>query len=91
MSEPRQIIIEMSGDGKNIILRKDEFASIFERSAVLQAVVQTPDLPIVPLAGEKPMPDALRNNQSNKNENGKSRPTTGGNSNGNKRCKNPKQ
>ena len=96
MPEPRQIIIEISGDGEKLILRKDETASVFERVAFLTAIIQTPDIPIVPLAGEKPMPEALRDNQNNikKNANrnkcsasGKKR---GGNSKGHKILKSSK-
>lgn len=93
MPEPRQIIIEISGDGKNLVLRKDETASVFERVAFLTAIIQTPDVPMVPLAGKKPMPEALRDNQNNikKNESTKRGRSSRGNSKNNKVLKGTKQ
>lgn len=93
MPEPRQIIIEISGDGKNLVLRKDETASVFERVAFLTAIIQTPDVPMVPLAGEKPMPEVLRDNQNNikKNESTKRGRSSRGNSKNNKVLKGTKQ
>lgn len=94
---PRQIIIEVSGDGKDIVLRKDETASLFERSAVLSTVIQMPGMKIIPLANERPMTEALKpeeskDNQSNKKEDDNNNSKRGGgNSNKNKRGKNPKQ
>ena len=90
MSEPRQIIIEISGDGKNLVLRKDETASVFERVAFLTAIIQTPDVPIVPLAGEKPMPEALRDNQNNIKKNERSTTMSNGRSKGGGNSKRPK-
>ena len=88
--ESRQIIIEIAGDGKALSLRKDETASIFERNAFLSAIIQSPDIPIIPLADVKEPPPALANKTNNKNNGNKSKsgdPV----SKGNKRSKSGKQ
>ena len=68
---PRQIIIEVSGDGKDIVLRKDETASFFERNAILSTVIQMPDIKIIPITNDPPPPAPLQSNQTNEKENGK--------------------
>ena len=88
--ESRQIIIEIAGDGKALSLRKDETASIFERNAFLSAIIQSPDIPIIPLADVKEPPPALANKTNNKNNVSKNN-IIGGNSKGNKRSKSGKQ
>lgn len=61
---PRQIIIEIGDDGKSVILRKDETASVFERSAVLSGIAQAQqDIPVIPFDNpEDKEPLSVNNN-----------------------------
>ena len=53
----RQIVIEISDDGKEIKLLKDESVSIFERTAILNAVISTPNMEVEMPRPERPLPE----------------------------------
>jgi len=60
---PRQIIIEF--DKENIRLIRDDTSSVFERTAILSAIIQTPNIPVLNKTNDK------KNDTRNKTRNSK--------------------